>query len=346
MARDPFRNFNQYKIDPLSEVRNAGLVTNGDVYWVSSVADSAHTTRRNDMGRDVVKETVNQAITAVTDGNNDYVFIIPTDNGTVIPLGTAIDITKDRVHVLGIGNNKPAPFGYGGLTFRGYVAATAVDTELMTVNGAGVELGGFKLLGTSGTAAAGTITSHLLIGTTANGTPHDLWVHDVHVESTQAASANGTTDLVTISGDVAGGIQGIRFDRCWIGNALFSSTNGVVNMGGTAGPTRVEFHDTTFLIDSQATTEKFVSVGTGKTEYTLFDKCMFVNVETGGSNPASAIVGAVLADSIVMLLDCKYVNVTQAGTDPLAFKAPVASGTSTAVRDYGIGVGTAALVPV
>lgn len=346
MARDPYRNFNQYKIDILSEVRNAGIITNGDVYFVSSVTDSAHTTRRNDMGREVVKETVNAAISAVTDNNNDYVLIIPTDNGTVVPLGTAIDITKDRVHVLGVGGVKPPPQGYAGLTFRGYVSATAVDTELMHVNGAGVELGGFKLLGTSGTAAAGTITSHLLIGTSANGTPHDLWVHDVHVESTQAASANGTTDMVTISGDVAGGIQGIRFDRCWIGNYSFSSTNGIVNMGGTAGPTRAEFRDTTFLINSQATTEKFVSVGTGVTQYTLFDQCRFINVETGGSAPASAIVGAVLADNLVMLLDCKYVNVTQAGTDPLAFKAPVASGTSAAVRDYGIAVGSAALIPV
>jgi len=46
--RDPFRNFNQYKIDPLSEIRNAGIVTNGSVFWVSSVNDSDHRVRTDD----------------------------------------------------------------------------------------------------------------------------------------------------------------------------------------------------------------------------------------------------------------------------------------------------------
>ena len=43
--RDPFRNFVTYKIDPISEVRNAGIVTAGDVYWVSSTSDSDHSAR-------------------------------------------------------------------------------------------------------------------------------------------------------------------------------------------------------------------------------------------------------------------------------------------------------------
>lgn len=343
MASDPFRNFTTYKIDPLSEIRNAGIVTSGDVYWVSSVSDSNHTTRRNDLGREVVKETVQQAIDAAKDNNNDYIMVIPTDNGTTRPLGTAIDVNKDRVHVLGVGY-KPAPMAYNGLTFEGYVAASGIDTELMFVTGAGVELGGFKLLGTSGTAAGGTITSHLLIGTAASGTPHDLWVHDVHVESTQAAAANGTADIVLITGDVATGINGIRFDRCWLGNWAWAP-EAVVKTAGTAGPTRIEFHDTTFVIDAQATTDDFIVLGTGQSEYAIFKNCDFINVEAGTA-PASALTGAVLADNPVLLKNCSYVNVTQAGTDTEVFKTPVASGTSTAIRDYGIAVGTAALIPV
>src|SRR5438132_515969 len=123
MAKDPFRNFNSFKIDPLTEIRNAGIVTNGDVFWVSSVADSAHTTRRNDMGRSVVKETVQQAIDASHNDNNDYILVIPTDAGTVRPLGTAIDVNKRRVHILGVGY-RPAPINNNGLTFEGYVAAS------------------------------------------------------------------------------------------------------------------------------------------------------------------------------------------------------------------------------
>lgn len=62
------------------------------------------------------------------DNNNDYILVIPTDAGTARPLGTAIDVNQDRLHILGIGY-KPAPMGYNGLTFDGYVS-TAQDTEI------------------------------------------------------------------------------------------------------------------------------------------------------------------------------------------------------------------------
>lgn len=343
MPRDPFRNFNVYKIDPLSEIRNAGIITNGDVYWVSSVSDSAHTTRRNELGRKEVKETVQQAVDAARDNNNDYVMVIPTDNGTARRLGTAIDVNKDRLHVLGVGY-KPAPMAYNGLTFDGYAVASGVDTELVNVTGAGVELGGLKFLGTSGTHANGTITALMRVGTAASGTPHDLWAHDLHVENNQAAAANGTAFIVNIVGDVAGGIAGLRFERSWLGNWSFAPAS-VVQQGGTAGPTRAQFHDCTFIVNAQATTDDFVVVGTGQTEYQIFKNCDFINVNAGTA-PASALTGAVLAGNPVLLRDNSYVNVTQAGTDTEAYKVPVASGTSAAIRDYGIAVGTAALTPV
>lgn len=343
---DLYRNFNQpgYKIDPLTEIRNAGIVTSGDVYWVSSVSDSRNRTRINDLGRKFVKLTVNAAVAEARDNNNDYIMVIPTDSGTTVPLGTAIDITKDRLHVLGVGA-KPAPMGYGGLTFEAYVAANGIDTEMLHVNGAGVEIGGLKFLGTSGTAAGGTMTALVRIGTSASGTPHDLWVHDVHIESTQAAADNGTADLVIVQGNVASGIQGLRFDRCWIGNWNWCPTNGVVNLGvGTAGPKRTEFKDCKFVVDAQATTDKLAVMGTGVTEYTHFENCAFINVEAGTA-PASALTGPVLVDNPVILRNCWGVNVTQLGTDTEAYKTPVSSGTQAALFDYGIAVGTAALAP-
>src|SRR3990167_10181414 len=131
--RDSFRNFNQYKIDPLSEIRNAGIVTNGEVYWVSSTADSDHTARTDALGRKQVRISLQSAIDEVETDQNDFVLVIPTDGGTVRDLGTAVDINEDRVHILGLGN-KPAPQAYNGLTFRGYVAATGNDTELVKFN--------------------------------------------------------------------------------------------------------------------------------------------------------------------------------------------------------------------
>lgn len=340
--RDSFRNFNQYKIDPLSEIRNAGIVTNGEVYWVSSTADADHTERTDELGRGVVKTSLQQAIDAVETDQNDYVLVIPTDGGTARDLGTAVDINEDRVHVLGVGY-KPSPMSYNGLTFRGYVAATGIDTELVNVTGAGVELGGLRFLGTSGTADLGTITALMRVGTAASGTPHDLWVHDLHVENTSAAAANGTAFIVNITGDVATGITGIRFDRSWLGNWSWAPA-AVVQMGGTAGPTRAEFHDSTFVIDAQATTDDFVAMGTGVTEYTKFKNCEFINVEAG-TLPASVFTGAVLVDNPVLLRNCSYVNVTQAGTDTEVFKSPAYSGTAAAITDVGISIGTAAIAP-
>ena len=343
MSKDPFRNFNTYKIDPLTEIRNAGIVTSGDVYWVSSVSDANHTTRRNDLGRAVVKETVQAAIDASRDDHNDYIMVIPTDGGTVRPLGTAIDVNKERVHILGVGY-KPVPMAYNGLTFEGYAVTSGVDTELINVVSAGVELGGLKFLGTSGTHANGTITALMRVGTAAAGTPHDLWVHDVQVENTQAAAANGTAFIVNITGDVATGINGIRFDRAWLGNWAWAPA-AVVQMGGTAGPTRTAFHDTTFVIDAQATTDDFVVLGTGQTEYAIFKNCDFINV-AAGTAPASALTGAVLVDNPVLMRNCSYINVTQAGTDTEVFKAPAYSGTAAAITDIGIAIGTAAIKPV
>ena len=338
---DPYLQFTG-KIDPLSEIRNAGIVTNGRVYWVKSPTDADYVTLQDQVGRDRMGTGVNAVLTPMRNDRNDYALVTPTDSGTSYVVGTAIDVNKRRVHIVGVGatnsrTNKP--------TFEGYVAANGIDTEMMFVTSEGAEVRGIKLLGTSGTHLNGTMTSLLRIGTSSSGTPHGASFVNVDVESTQAAAANGTADVVTISGNVATGIRGLKFEACWIGNWNWAPTNGVVNMSGTAGPTRPEFADTTFVIDAQATTDVIVTSGTGVMEYSLYDRCRFLNVEAGTA-PASAIAGASLADNPILLDHCFHLNVTQAGTDTEVFKAPVASGTSTVVRDYGIAVGTAALVPV
>lgn len=341
--RDPFRNFNQYKIDPLTEIRNAGIVTSGDVFWVSSEADDQHTVRTDDLGNTEVKTSLQAAIDVARTDHNDYILVIPTDGGTVRALGTAIDVNEDRLHILGVGY-KPVPMAYDGLTFRAYVVADGVDTEMINVTGAGVEIGGLKFVGTSGTHDNGTMTRIMQVGTAASGTPHDLWVHDCHFENTQSAAAGGTIPIVNVSGDVAGGISGLRFDRCWLGDWSWAPS-AVVQFGGTAGPTRFEFHDTTFVIDAQATTDDFVNLGTGQSEYGLFKNCDFINVEAGTA-PASAVTGALLADNPVIMVRCIGVNVTAFGTDTELLIVPNQAGTNGAgVHNPGIAfVGSAPIV--
>lgn len=339
---NPFRDFNVYKIDPLSEIRNAGIVTNGEVFWVSSTADSDHRERTDLLGNSVVKISLQAGIDATENDGNDYVLVVPTDGGTVRSLGTAVDFNKSRVHVLGVGA-KAGNQTSNGLTFNGFVSANGVDTELAYVSAPGVEIGGLRFLGTSGTAAGGTITATFRVGTVgASGTAHDLWLHDLTIENTQAAAAGGTAPIFEVTGDVATGIRGLRLDRCWIGNFSWAPTP-LVNLAGTAGPSRARFEDCTFVLDAQATTDAFVTGGTGNTEYVLFKNCDFINVESG-TLVASAYSGAAGADTPVMFKDCAAVNVTQMGSGLSMYKNNVFSGTAAGVRDIGLSIGSAALI--
>lgn len=326
MSKDPFRNLNTYKIDPLSEIRNAGIVTNGDVFWVSSESDSNHRDRTDALGRGVVKVNLQAAIDAAETDDNDYALVVPTDGGTARPLGTAVDVNEDRLHIVGLGA-KPAPQFYNGLAFEGYVAATGIDTELMNITGAGVEVTGIKLLGTSGTAALGTITSLVRVGTAASGTPHDLHFHNNHVENVQSAADNGTAFIINVTGDVATGIQGLRFENNWLGNWAWAPA-AVISTGGTAGPTGMEIKGNTLVIDAQAVGDDFIVIGTGVRRYTLLENNKFINVEAG-TLAASAVTGAVLVDQPVMSFNDSAVNITAIGTDTEFFAAPTIQGTNT-----------------
>lgn len=339
---DQFRNFTTYKIDPLAEIRNAGIITNGSVFWVKDTADADYSTFRDQVGGEVMSSTVDGGINLTQDDRNDYVFIIPRDNNAAYDITAKVEVDNDRVHLLGVGQNKSA-HGYK-TTIRGYSTGAAFGTTLMEVTGAGVEIGNLRLLGTTGTHANGTISAGLLrFGTGSTGTPHMAWLHDVTVENTQAAAAGGTVDLVTVNGNVATGITGMRFDDCWIGNWSWEPA-ALIRMGGTAGPTRLEVYNTTFVTSAQATTAQLVVCGTGQTEYAIFDRCRFINVNEGTA-PASALTGAVLAGNPVLMYDCSYVAISQAGTDTQVYKAPALSGTAATVRDYGIAIGTAAVSP-
>ena len=331
------------KIDPLSEIRNAGIVTNGSVFWSKQVDDPDYTTFQDQVGAANVRNTLQTSIDQVRSDTNDYVLVAPHTGGTALTLGTAVDVNEDRVHILGVGS-KPVPQTYNGLTYQGYVVATGNDTELVFVSGAGVEIGGLRFLGTSGTDATGTITATFRVGTASTGTAHDLWLHDLQIENNNAAAAGGTAPVFEVTGDVATGIQGLRVDRSWIGNWSWAPTP-LLNFAGTAGPTRAEFRDCTFVIDAQATTDGYVTWGTGVTEYGQFKNCDFINVEAGTA-PASVIRGALLVDNPVLLTDCSGVNVTAFGTDTELLIVPNQSGTAGAgARNPRIGfIGTAGII--
>lgn len=330
------------RIDPLSEIRNAGIVTNGSVLWVKQSADADFVTFQDMVSRDNLAGSINAAISMTRNDRNDYVMIVPADSNAVYSIGTSIDINKARVHMLGVGGRRNGA-SYA-ITIQGYgttaAAGTPIDSEMINVTGGGVEIGNIRVLGTVGTAGAGTLSNGLLLaGTGSTGTAHDLWVHDVTLEMTQASL--GTPAFITTPGTVHGAL----FERMWVGNVaagLESAGNaGLVALG--PGGKRWMFRDSTFVYNAgSVATDAFITSGTGAKELTIFDSCRFISMGTGLIT--SAVRGSATVGNPIMMLNCSYVGVAQGGTDPTVFKSPVQGGTRAVVYDEGLSVGSAALV--
>ena len=341
------------KIDPLSEIRNAGIVTNGSVFWVKPVTDADYTTFQSNVGQQNTFGTIQGAIDKARDDKNDYVLLtVPDSNAPYSPgsaLGaagtgagtTALTVNKDRLHLIGVGFNRVAD--QYAITVRGFgtaAAGTPVASALVDVYAGGVEIAGIKFLGTMGTSAGGTVGRILNIGTSAAGTAHDLWVHDSALEW---SSQTGLFEVACVT--TPGTVHNARFENNFIGNAadfLEGAGAGVVALG--AGGRRWRFINNTFVMAGGSTAHPFVACGTGAKQYTIFENNKFFQL--GTVTQTSAFTGSVTVNNPVLLFgNVSAGSTTQMGTDPTVFKAPVASGTSAAIRDYGLAVGTAALVP-
>lgn len=319
------------KIDPLSEIRNAGIITSGKVLWVSDEADSAHRTRTDEIGASNIRLTYQDAINATATDQNDYVMVIPRDANAVRTIGTAIDINKDRVHLLSVGYNR-SPVGYGN-TIRGFATVatgTPVDASMIDITGAGVEMAGFKVLGTAGTSDGGTVAQLVRVGSDSP------WLHDMSIEADDSAP---DTTLLDGPGTTVGG----RFD-----NVKFAQT-GTADANTSlitipAAAKRWEFNDCSLYHHCSNVADAFVACGTGPTFTTEFNRCNFVNSNIGTIS-RSAVQGSVTVDDGAVLLSyCTGQNVTDFGTDPSVHVAPVASGTIPKLYNPGIAKGTAAIV--
>ena len=106
-TREPFLAFGG-KIDPLSEIRNIGIQTTGNVVFVKREADVDYTTVREAVGRQNMFNDIQVAhdSSKVRAGLNDYIIVCPRDNNSAyVVTGTpaGVTISKDNVHVLGLG---------------------------------------------------------------------------------------------------------------------------------------------------------------------------------------------------------------------------------------------------
>lgn len=329
--RDPFRNFNTYKIDPITEIRNAGIVTNGDVYWVSATTDSDHAARTDSLGKKYVKTGIQAAIDSCVADQNDYVMVIPQDDAGSWSFGTALDVNKDRLHLLSVGYTRAK----GGYSTKIHAATgTSPDTEVVAITGNGAEVGGFEFEGTMGTHGGGTVS---------NGNMYidadDVWVHDCFVNQ----NVGGLDESPVVK---FGGTQhGNRFDNCHL--AITGTGCGEAHTAGVVALSKAGkytvFEDCELSAPAGSADFAFVVSQAGAHEWTKFKNCDFINNDVSFS-PASAVIGSVTVDNPIIMLNCTAVACAQLGTDPSVYVAPVGSGTRTALYNPNIAVGTAALV--
>jgi hypothetical protein len=341
---EPFLAFGG-KIDPLSEIRNAGIVTAGSVMWVKNPSDAAYRTLKDQVGASVLKDTPQAGIDKTTNDAGDYVLVVPQDANAAWDLGTdgGLNVNKTRIHLLGMGYTRQGN-GYRN-TLRGFGSTAAMDTEVLNITAGGVEIAGLKFQGTAGTNDNGTITAIARLGTASSGTPHGLYMHDCVIENTNASAPGGTSPVVSMGAAVgAGGVTGMMFER-----VTFSSPSWfpaiLVNLAvsGTAGPSETIFDNCLFTGRVQATTDSFLNLGTGATNYSIVRNSTWFNTNEG-TLPASAVIGALLADNPLILANNVAIGVTQQGTDTQAYKTPAFSGTAATLRDPALGIGTAALI--
>lgn len=331
---DPY--FWTQKIDPVSDIRNMGIITAGDVYWVSKVTDSDHTARTDAYGRKVVKTGLQAAIDASVNDANDYILVISPDGGTAFDVGTAVDLNKDRVHLLGLGYNK-SKRSYSS-TIRDNFGTTR-DTEVLAVTGDGCEVGGLRFLGTLGTHAGGTMSNGV-----AYLSAHDFWAHDAIFED--STDIWGTPPVVRGAGTAT---HDARFDDCVFAISGTGNVEGAGNAAlvlGGAGNKRWEFYDSNFSLPAGSTTETLFTPGTGVKEYTRFKRCHFGLANGTKFAVTSAIRGSTTANSPILVQDCTILGFVQAGTDPNVWVTPVESGTAAYVYNPNIAVGTGAIVAV
>ena len=338
---EPFLQFGG-KIDPLSEIRNAGIVTNGSVFWVKIKADTDYTTFKDQVGADVIVNTIQDGINKTRNDKNDFVMVVPQNSGSVFSQTTTVNMNKDRVHLIGVGYTQ-SQRGYA-VTLEGFgTAGTAsISNGLLNMTGGdGCEVAGFRFLGTAGTSTGGTVGNGGTGGLITCGTGlKDLHMHHFRLDITGAQFDSGTpTGLL----DCGSASTGLFFTDFVISEGTRTAlVNSPIALGFNGQD--VVFKDGQIIMHAIVTgnTHAAAKGGTITGVYVTFDNVDFINTNSGTLN-ASAVGGTLPSGAVGLIKSCPAIYVTQTGTSTQLFVAPT-SGTATVVKNSFIGIGTAALI--
>ena len=336
------------KIDPVSEIKNAGLLTSGKVVWVKDPSDADYVAFKDAVGSDDnFSDTIQGAIDKCTSDQNDVVLVCPKISGTAWTMTTGIDLNKNRVHLISVGYNPtlPGTAGYSN-TIQGFgTSNTSVpDTYgLLTLTGHGCEVAGFRFVGTAGTALLGSVGADGGTGGLITIESNGNWIHDVAIERRGAAWDAGTPAALIMAGSTH---SGQKFDNVFI-NAGTQTASDVSAVKLPQSGLDWEFSNCKFVKTGIATTDNPIKAAGGTADgiHATFENCSFVN--HAGTAPDGVVGGSMPVGSFILMKNCMAVGITTFGTGAGVKVVPsFAGGTiNNLLQNPGIAIpGTALIV--
>ncbi len=338
------------KVDPISEIVNAGILTTGDVYWVKDIDDADYIEFKDRVGRQFVYTDIQSAIDKCVDDQNDYVMVCPKDDGAawhVLRDVGGINLNKDKVHLIGVGqtNNEYGVviegFGTSGVGTSG--GGTLTDNGLLFVSGDGCEVSGIKLNATAGTGGGGTAETAACMNITGQAP----YLHNMSFVMTGLDWDAGTpSGAISVGSAVDNG----KIHDCYINYGTNTAVGTFAGLNFTFDNEGWDVKNTNFvtLVGEQENAAVFLAPGTalGAGDVLTMENCQFLNYNSG--TPAlSALRGTVMSGGLVHLKDCSSLYTVAMGTNNLVYNSPsYAGGTiNNLIQNPGIAViGTALTV--
>lgn len=295
------------KVNPLTEIMNAGISTSGNVYWVKDPSDADYLEFKDSVGKENLFDTIQPALDKCTTDENDYVLVCPKVGGSAYDLGgEGLNMSKDKVHLIGVGAS-PNNTDYG-VVVEGFGTAGTCDAYgLLYVTGKGVEVAGMKFSSTAGTASGGSTDTGGACMSLYGDAPY---IHDCTVEMSSGNWDAGTPDgAISVGSAIDGGLlenMEIRFGT----KTAQGTTAGVFFNFNNERWHIKDSRFKQFAPDAQDSAIR-LAPGTvvGMGDVLTVENCQFLNYNSGTAW-AVAISGTAASGSLVSVVDCKAMGAT------------------------------------
>lgn len=252
---------------------------------------------------DLAVKTLAKALSLATADKNDVVYMIAEDNsasGTTDYQSEALDWNKDGVHLIGVNSGN-------GIQNRSRIAqlstATNVD-DLFTVSASNCYIANISVY-------------HGVADATSKGAVKVTGERNMFENCTFSGIGHADMDTAdNYSLKISGGAEN-TFKHCYIGLdtiARGTAANSEIVLDTAA--TRNRFEDCLIVTYAEANTHQFLIVpSAGIDRFTIFDRCMFINMPTGDASgttmtEAFDVTGGGSPDGIIILNFCTLVGAT------------------------------------